>query len=332
MAPRRQRRRPAPRNASSRSGGVPGPLRPQRRQTYTCSAGRGSAPTAPGSMRPGRLVQRHLRRVLRWDRTGRGRRAHPRAARISDMTSASRSRGRPRHGERDRVPVFGRCETLAERGEAGHRAPHVRPMRRPRRDPDDSSDDAGPDGQRQRLPEVPGRGQDRDRPMRDVSRRGRPSGKRSLRVSIPAGIDVGTPIRLSNEGEIGVRAGPQARSTSRSMSRPTEVATRGNRSSTTPRCLIAQAALGTRCGTTVDGDEEIEIRPAGTGHQGPPPRRGVPTCGGPARKATSTCSSTSWSRRSSRSGSASCWPSTLPSRARASRGGRDLRQGSASAG
>jgi molecular chaperone DnaJ len=92
---------------------------------------------------------------------------------------------------------------------------------------------------------------------------GRTERTRKLRVTIPAGIDDGHQIRLSNEGEAGPRGGPkgslyvavavlphpQLRRESTELFYDLEVS-------------IAQAALGTRVTIpTVEGDEEIEIKP-----------------------------------------------------------------------
>ena len=58
------------------------------------------------------------------------------------------------------------------------------------------------------LPALPRRGQDhRDRRARRATARAAPSASARLRVSIPAGIDEGHQIRLSNEGEVGPRGG-----------------------------------------------------------------------------------------------------------------------------
>ena len=86
---------------------------------------------------------------------------------------------------------------------------------------------------------------------------------RMLRVSIPAVIDEGHQIRLSNEGEIGVRGGtagslyvavhvtphPQLRREGTELFYEADVS-------------IAQAALGTSIAVpTVDGDEQVEVKP-----------------------------------------------------------------------
>jgi molecular chaperone DnaJ len=82
-------------------------------------------------------------------------------------------------------------------------------------------------------------------------------------VSIPAGIDEGHQIRLSNEGEVGVRGGaagslyvavhvtphPRLRREGTELFYEADVS-------------IAQAALGTSIAVpTVDGDEPVEVKP-----------------------------------------------------------------------
>ncbi len=92
---------------------------------------------------------------------------------------------------------------------------------------------------------------------------GRTEQRRTLRVTIPAGIDEGHQIRLSNEGEAGPRGGPAGSlyvavhvAPHKSLKRDgTELYYEADVS-------IAQAALGTRLMVpTVDGTEEGEIKP-----------------------------------------------------------------------
>ena len=65
--------------------------------------------------------------------------------------------------------VLGRCETCTGSGaKPGTEAVDLPAVRRPRRGPQRPPDDARPDGQRQRLPALPGRGQDRRDAVRDV--------------------------------------------------------------------------------------------------------------------------------------------------------------------
>jgi molecular chaperone DnaJ len=94
---------------------------------------------------------------------------------------------------------------------------------------------------------------------------GRTERKRALRVAIPAGIDEGHQIRLSNEGEVGPRGGPPGSLYVAVHVQPHPSLTReGTELFYDAAISIAQAALGTRITVpTVDGEEEIEIK-AGT--------------------------------------------------------------------
>jgi molecular chaperone DnaJ len=92
---------------------------------------------------------------------------------------------------------------------------------------------------------------------------GRTERRRTLQVTIPAGIDEGHQIRLSNEGEVGPRGGAAG-----SLYVAVHVAPHpslkreGTELYYVAPVSIAQAALGTRITVpTVDGDEEVEIKP-----------------------------------------------------------------------
>lgn len=94
---------------------------------------------------------------------------------------------------------------------------------------------------------------------------GRIEQKRTLRVTIPAGIDEGHQIRLTNEGEVGPRGGPPG-----SLYVAVHVAPHpslrrdGTELYYEARISIAQATLGTILTVpTVDGEEEVEVK-AGT--------------------------------------------------------------------
>ena len=113
------------------------------------------------------------------------------------------------------------------------------------------------------LPPLPGRGQDRRDAVRDVP--GRRPGRAQAKAAgdDPGGIDEGHQIRLSNEGEAGPRGGPAGSlyvvvhvAPHPALRREgTELYLRG-------RVSIAQAALGTTVTVpTVDGEEEVEIKP-----------------------------------------------------------------------
>jgi len=94
---------------------------------------------------------------------------------------------------------------------------------------------------------------------------GRTERKRTLRVAVPAGIDEGHQIRLSNEGEVGVRGGSAGSLYVAVHVTPHPALRRdGTELFYEADVSIVQAALGTRIAVpTVDGDEEIEVK-AGT--------------------------------------------------------------------
>ena len=94
---------------------------------------------------------------------------------------------------------------------------------------------------------------------------GRTQRKRTLRVTIPAGIDEGHQIRLSNEGEVGPRGGPPGSLYVAVHVQPHPTLRReGTELAYDADVSIAQAALGTTITVpTVDGDEEVEVK-AGT--------------------------------------------------------------------
>ena len=110
-----------------------------------------------------------------------------------------------------------------------------------------------------------GEGRTIDTPCATCRGDGRADRRRTLRVSVPAGIDEGHQIRLSNEGEAGPRGGPPG-----SLYVAVHVAPHPElkRDGTELYCelplTIAQAALGARVAVpTVDGPEEVEVK-AGT--------------------------------------------------------------------
>jgi molecular chaperone DnaJ len=94
---------------------------------------------------------------------------------------------------------------------------------------------------------------------------GRIERTRTLRVSIPAGIDEGHQIRLSGEGEVGPRGGPAGSLYVAVHVAPhPELRREGTELVYEADVSIAQAALGTRLRVpTVEGDEEVEVK-AGT--------------------------------------------------------------------
>jgi len=92
---------------------------------------------------------------------------------------------------------------------------------------------------------------------------GRVERTRTLRVSIPPGIDEGHQIRLSNEGEVGRRGGPAGSLyvAVHVASHPT-LKREGTELIYEATIGLAQAALGTRIEVpTIGGQEEVEIKP-----------------------------------------------------------------------
>ena len=174
----------------------------------------------------------------------------PRPAPTSATTSGSRSR-RPSLGTEKEIefPVLGRCDTCQGTGAKPGTTPVDMPaVQRPRRDPVDPPDDARPDGQRQPLSALPGRGPDRRDAVRDVPRGGpRPSararcGSRSRPASTRA-----TRSGSRTRARSGRAAARRGASTSRSTWRAHPSLTReGTELFYEAELSIAQAALGTR--------------------------------------------------------------------------------------
>ena len=128
----------------------------------------------------------------------------------SATTSGSRSRRRSR-GPRRRSssPVLGRCETCSGSGAAPGTEPvtceqcggrgEIRTTRRTM---------LGQMVNVSTCPRCKGEGKLIDDPCPTCKGDGRTERKRTLKVTIPPGIDEGHQIRLSNEGEVGPRGGP----------------------------------------------------------------------------------------------------------------------------
>ena len=93
---------------------------------------------------------------------------------------------------------------------------------------------------------------------------GRTERRRTIRVTIPAGIDEGHQIRLSNEGEVGPRGGPAGSLYVAVHVTPhPHLKREGTELIYEASIGIAQAALGTKILVpTVEGDdEEVEVKP-----------------------------------------------------------------------
>jgi molecular chaperone DnaJ len=113
------------------------------------------------------------------------------------------------------------------------------------------------------CPRCRGEGRIVETPCETCHGDGRTERKRSLRVAIPAGIDEGHQIRLTNEGEVGPRGGPPGSLYVAVHVAPHPTLKRdGTELFYEAKVSIAQAALGARISVpTVDGDEEVEIKP-----------------------------------------------------------------------
>ncbi|MFI5258935.1 MAG: molecular chaperone DnaJ [Candidatus Limnocylindrales bacterium] len=113
------------------------------------------------------------------------------------------------------------------------------------------------------CPRCNGEGRVVDRPCTACRGEGRLKRHKSLRVTIPAGIDEGHQIRLSGEGEAGPRGGPPGNLYVAVHVTPHMVLRRdGTEIFYDLNLSIAQAALGTRARIpTIEGEEELEVRP-----------------------------------------------------------------------
>jgi molecular chaperone DnaJ len=116
------------------------------------------------------------------------------------------------------------------------------------------------------CPRCRGEGRIVESPCEACRGEGRTERRRSLRVTIPAGIDEGHQIRLSNEGETGPRGGnPGSLYVAVHVAAHPSLTREGTELFYEADISIAQAALGTKLHVpTVEGDgTEVEIR-AGT--------------------------------------------------------------------
>jgi molecular chaperone DnaJ len=113
------------------------------------------------------------------------------------------------------------------------------------------------------CPRCRGEGRIVETPCATCKGDGRTETKRNLRVTIPAGIDEGHQIRLTGEGEVGPRGGPAGSLYVAVHVAPHPTLKRdGTELYYAAQVSIAQAALGTRLVVpTVEGDEEVEIKP-----------------------------------------------------------------------
>jgi molecular chaperone DnaJ len=196
---------------------------------------------------------------------GAARRGHPMAG--SDLrydlriTFEEAVRGTDKEIE---FPVYGRCDTCGGNGAA----PGTEPV---------ACDNCGGRGEirttrRTMLgqmvnvtacPVCQGEGKLVKEPCPTCHGEGRTERRRTLRVSVPAGIDEGHQIRLSNEGEVGRRGGPAGSLYVAVHVAPHPVLRReGTELFFEADVSIVQAALGTTIAVpTVEGDEDVEVKP-----------------------------------------------------------------------
>jgi molecular chaperone DnaJ len=115
------------------------------------------------------------------------------------------------------------------------------------------------------CPRCHGDGKLIDTPCPTCKGDGRTERRRTLRVTIPPGIDEGHQIRLSNEGEVGPRGGPPGSLyVAVHVASHPQLTREGTELYYEADVSIVQAALGTKVTVpTVEGDEEVDIK-AGT--------------------------------------------------------------------
>ncbi len=113
------------------------------------------------------------------------------------------------------------------------------------------------------CPRCHGDGKIVDAPCETCRGDGRTERPRTIRVSVPPGIDEGHQIRLSGEGEVGPRGGPAGSLYVAAHVTPhPKLKREGTELIYEADVSIAQAALGARITVpTAEGDEELEIKP-----------------------------------------------------------------------
>ncbi len=114
------------------------------------------------------------------------------------------------------------------------------------------------------CPRCRGEGKIVENPCETCRGEGRTERRRSLRVTIPAGIDEGHQIRLTNEGEVGPRGGPAGSLyVAVHVAAHASLTREGTELYYEADLSIAQAALGTKLHVPMVGgdDAEVEIKP-----------------------------------------------------------------------
>jgi len=100
-------------------------------------------------------------------------------------------------------------------------------------------------------------------PCPECSGEGRVRTRRTITVQIPGGVDTGTRIQLTGEGEVGIGGGPPGDLYLEIVERPHEVFTRqGDDLHCTVALPMTAAALGTTVELeTLEGAESVDVRP-----------------------------------------------------------------------
>lgn len=100
-------------------------------------------------------------------------------------------------------------------------------------------------------------------PCLECSGEGRVRTRRSLTIRVPAGVETGTRIQLSGQGEVGPAGGPAGDLYVEIVERPHETfSRRGDDLHCTVVVPMTAAALGTSVEiTTLDGQRDVEVRP-----------------------------------------------------------------------
>lgn len=100
-------------------------------------------------------------------------------------------------------------------------------------------------------------------PCLECSGEGRVRSRRSLTIKVPAGVDTGTRIQLTGQGEVGPAGGPPGDLYVEVSVRPHETLTRrGDDLHCTVTVPMTAAALGTTLQLeTLDGAESVDVRP-----------------------------------------------------------------------
>ncbi|MFC8598947.1 molecular chaperone DnaJ [Isoptericola sp. NPDC057191] len=100
-------------------------------------------------------------------------------------------------------------------------------------------------------------------PCADCSGEGRVRSRRTLTVNVPAGVDTGTRIKLTSQGEVGPGGGPAGDLYVEIREKPHDTfVRRGDDLHCTLQVPMTAAALGTVLDLeTLDGEQEIDLRP-----------------------------------------------------------------------